>query len=205
MGAQQTTNLDPNETGVSFVIGADNVHVYILRPEDLAERTAVIDALLSLSTSRNLYRLVYLAAPRVLGTSIDASAFRARGIGLLFFDDRRIDESLAAQSVPETVLPTASAAKENDLAEELASLKSMYHAMEQTLNQLRDDLANIRTTPSQHLGPPRRQEPLAGITPQTILANNLPAHIGLPSYFANNPWLDVLSKRGNGEHEAIAG
>lgn len=73
------------------------LHVAILKPADLVVRNRIIDTVLTLSSLRTSSRLVYLAAPRLLGATLDASMFRAHGIGLLLFDDRRIDEAVAAQ------------------------------------------------------------------------------------------------------------
>jgi hypothetical protein len=204
MGAQQIANTDAQQEGVSFLIGAEKAHVLLLKPDDLARRNAIIDAALNLSTLRSLYQLVYLAAPRLLGASIDASVFRSRGIGLLFYDERRIDEAVAPQRM-QLGTATASPLEDNALVTELATLKTMYREMERTLNQLRDDLAGLRNPPQVHDGISRFSEAAQAVTAQPIFRHNATESGGLPSYFANNPWLEVLSKRGNGEHEAIAG
>jgi hypothetical protein len=205
MGAQQTANIDRDQAGVSFLLGAEKIHVLILKPEHLAERNAILDALLNLSTLRNSYPLVYLAAPRVLGASMDASVFRSRGIGLLFFDERRIDEAVAPQPMQLVLAPASLQPQDNAVATELATLKTMYLQMEQSLNQLRDDLKNLPHSPPVHADSPRLSEPVPEVSAQPVFALNVPRSGGLPSYFTNNPWLEVLSKRGIGEHERIAG
>lgn len=205
MGAQQIANTDAHQEGVSFLVGAVKAHVLILKPDDLARRNAIIDAALNLSTLKSLYPLVYLAAPRLLGASIDASVFRSRGIGLLFYDERRIDEAVAPQQLQLGSATVASPLEDNALVTELATLKSMYREMERTLNQIRDDLAGLRNPPQVHEGLSRLSEAAQAVTAQPIFPHNVTESGGLPSYFANNPWLEVLSKRGNGEHEAIAG
>jgi hypothetical protein len=205
MGAQQIDNIGLHHGGVSFLVGVEKAHVLILKPEDLAQRNAIIDALLNLSTLRNQYQLVYLAAPRLLGASMDASIFRARGIGLLFFDERRIDEAVAPEPIQPGPATVASSQTNNALVTELATLKSMYREMERTLNQLRDDLTSLSRVPTVQQELPRLSEPAQTVAAQSIFPHNGTEGGRLPSYFANNPWLEVLSKRGNGEHEAIAG
>ena len=206
MGAHQAPNKDADQSGISFLIGPESIHVLILTPEDLARRNAIIDAVLTLSTLRSQYGLIYLAAPRLLGASIDASLFRSRGLGLLFFDERRIDEAVAPQSIQPTPSPAASPVQDPAVVNEMAALKSMYLEMERTLNQLRDDLTNLRQPTSIREELPHFSEPVRTVTPQQIIvANGDPSAGNLPSYFTNNPWLEVLSRRGSGDQERIAG
>ena len=206
MGAQQTPNADSNQTGLSFLDGADQVHVMVLKTQDLAQRNSIIDTVLKLSSLRNSYQTVYLAAPRLLGATIDASIFRAYGIGLLFFDERRIDEAVAPQPLQATrpqLIP--SPAQDPGLVSELATLKSMYFEMERNLTQLRDDLKNLHETPRNSGFAPQLSQPLQGVPREPVYAPNITQGGPLPSYFSNNPWLDVLSKRGRMENEPLAG
>jgi len=205
MGAQQTPDNEPNQDGATFILDSQKIHVVILSPIQLTQRNAILDAVLNLSTLRELYHMVYLAAPRLLGTTIDAKLFRSRGIGLLFFDERRIDEAVTAQPLQQSEPMRANAQpQDNTLATELATLRSMYVEMEQSLDQLRNDLRTIRDAPqtSHELSqlPRRTEDPIPHAAFQ-----HLPQSAGLPSYFANNPWLEVLSKRGIGERATIAG
>ncbi len=226
MGAQQTPNPDPNQGGLSFLVGAENVHVMVLKTQDLAKRNSIIDTVLKLSSLRNSYQTVYLVAPRLLGATIDAAIFRAHGIGLLFFDERRIDEAVAPQRQEPRPQNTQSA-RDPGLVSELATLKSMYHEMERNLSQLRDDLKNLHEAPRRAGFSPQPSQPLQGVRPELVLAPNMnqdealhayftnnpadppPPRGGslgdLPSYFSNNPWLDVLSKRGRSENGLVAG
>jgi hypothetical protein len=206
MGAQPTSNTDSNQAGLSFLIGADNVHVMVLKTQDLAQRNSIIDTVLKLSSLRNSYQTVYLAAPRLLGATIDASIFRAHGIGLLFFDERRIDEAVAPQPLQATrpqLIPTS--VQDSGLVSELASLKSMYFEMERNLTQLRDDLKNLHETPRNSGFAPQLSQPLQGVPREPVYTPNITQRGPLPSYFSNNPWLDVLSKRGRMENEPLAG
>jgi hypothetical protein len=80
----------------------------------------------------------------------------------------------------------------------------MYGEMERNLAQLREDMRNMKSN-SQHTEPPLEQvrhpavlssEPV--FTPPMSTSTVEPGV--LPSYFNNNPWLDVLSKRGREEN-----
>ncbi len=178
MGAQQTPNPDPNQAGLSFLVGADNVHVMVLKTQDLAQRNSIIDTVLKLSSLRNSYQTVYLAAPRLLGATIDASIFRAHGIGLLFFDERRIDEAVAPQPLQSTRPQTTQPAQDPGLVSELATLKSMYFEMERNLTQLRDDLKNLHEAPRTDGFAPQLSQSLPSAFPggSTTATNVRPAH-----------------------------
>jgi hypothetical protein len=207
MGAQQTPNPDSNQAGLSFLVGTDNVHVMVLKTQDLAQRNSIIDTVLKLSSLRNSYQTVYLAAPRLLGATIDASIFRAHGIGLLLFDERRIDEAVPPQPL-QAARPqlTPTPAQDPTLVSELATLKSMYFEMERNLTRLRDDLKNLHETPRNGGFAPQLSHPLlGGISTEPVYSPPITQGGPLPSYFNNNPWLEVLSKRGRSENEPLAG
>jgi hypothetical protein len=205
MGARQTERSEIPQNNLAFISGSEKVHVVILRSEDFVERNRVIEAILSLTSLRNSSQLLYLAAPRLLGASIDAAIFRPYGIGLLLFDDRRIDEAVAPQLVqPTKLMEQTSQTPDPSLFTELATLKSMYTNMEKTIVALRDDLKTLRhvsetqaVTRESTASRIARHEPI--FPSQSISGSPLPA------FFSNNPWLDVLSKRGRSEDEPIAG
>jgi len=204
MGAHQTPSGN-QEKGVSFQLGTEKAHVIILKPDDLVQRNAVLDAILTLSTLRHAYQLAYLAAPRLFGAGVDSSMFSSRGIGLLLYDERRIDEAVPAQPLhAEPQTPSVIQNDDKAVVTELASLKTMYLEMERTINQLRTDITTLLNTQ-----PPNEEafrvspSPRIMTPPETFHQNGMPAG-DLPSYFMNNPWLDVLSKRGSGG-EPVAG
>lgn len=85
---------------------------------------------------------------------------------------------------------------------ELASLKSMYLEMERTISNLREELKSFQQSVASVPSPPER------ITPASMVQTQ-PRFTGpgaeLPSFFTNNPWLEVLSKRGREESGPLAG
>ena len=205
MGAHPTERSEIPQNNLAFILGSEKVHVVILRSEDFVERNRVIEAILSLMSLRNSSQLLYLAAPRLLGASIDAAIFRPYGIGLILFDERRIDEAVAPQLVqPTNLVQQTSQAPDPGLFTELATLKSMYTEMERTIATLRDDLKILRrnsetqsdTTEATHSRIVRREP----VFPSPSISGSQ-----LPAFFSNNPWLDVLSKRGRSGDGPIAG
>jgi hypothetical protein len=205
MGAQPKAEANGSESGLSFNVGADMLHVAILKPADLVVRNRIIDTVLTLSSLRtSSTRFVYLAAPRLVGATLDASMFRAHGIGLLLFDDRRIDEAVPAQPAQIIAPQTTPTGNESALVTELTSLKSMYGEIERNLAQLREDMRNMQRNPQSANLSHDQARPSVALSREPVFAPPLltpPADNGpLPSFFNNNPWLEVLSKRGRSEN-----
>ena len=77
--------------------------------------------------------------PRLLGGSIDAAIFKPYGIGLLLFDERRIDEAVAPQPIrPTQTMEQKSQTSDPGVLTELATLRSMYAEMEKNMAASRD-------------------------------------------------------------------
>lgn len=204
MGAQQTEAAQIPHSNLAFVCGSEKIHVLILRNEEVLQRNKIIEAVLALASLRSSSQLLYLAAPRLLGASVDAAIFRSYGIGLLVFDERRIDEALPAKKLEPARSEQEHPSPATEVMTELVALKSMYAEMERNLAKLRNDFETLqRTERNQSLAEPI---PLAHSAPRdpTFLGSNV-SGTPLPPFFVNNPWLDVLSKRGRSGNEPIAG
>ena len=204
MGAQpeNTTQL---HNCLAFTSGSDQINLVVLSNEDSVQRNKMLEAVLNLASLRQSSRLLYLAVPRLLGASIDAAIFRPYGIGLLLYDDRRIDEAVR----PQPVEPQQSAAPpttiESSLSAELASLKTMYADMERTVAELKESLKTQHQDFVDRLPQTSDPSPRRLIHAERIFTQEETSGSELPSFFANNPWLDVLSRRGRQENEPIAG
>lgn len=202
MGAQQDTT-QPTEQGIlSLVAGNEKLRVTILKNDAFIQRNRILESILALTAQRGAFSQVYLAAPRLLGTAIDAALFRSHGIGLVLFDERRIEEVVAPQPIqaPPPQEPS-SRGPDPAVVTELATLKSMYAEMERSITRLRDELKGFQEMPR---GASPTIEPIN--RPPSLQPNPIFAGQGgqLPSFFSNNPWLDVLSKRGRAEEEQFA-
>jgi hypothetical protein len=182
-------------------LGAETLHVAILESSDLLQKGKVIDSIMTLASLRSSLNQLYLAAPRLLGTTIEAEVFRSHGIGLLLFDDRRIDETVAPQMLHPSPQEPSVRVQDPALVAEVSALKSMYLEMERTIAKLREDLRSYQE--SRETPPPAlRRLPAPPIIQREDKFTSPGAE--LPSFFVNNPWLEVLSKRGT-EETRIAG
>jgi hypothetical protein len=201
MGAQPVDSFPNLPAGLSLLIGTEKIHVTIVKHDTFLQRGKILESILNLSSLTSSVNRVYLAAPRLLGTAIDTDVFRARGIGLLLFDDRRIDEVLTPQTVPNASLEPLKNSPDQALVDELDTLRSMYLELRGSLDRLHDELESFKGASGLGLGDPmpRPQLQILRGQPQVEATEN-----GLPSFFTNNPWLEVLSRRGREESSPLA-
>lgn len=202
MGAQPVESPQNAPTGLSLILGQEKVHVVILNNDVFLLGSKIIESIMSLISLRDSVNQLYLAAPRLLGTTVEAEIFRSHGIGLLLYDNRRIDEAVAPQTFrlrgPEPTIPNQG----ETLLNELAALKSMYLQMERDVSKLREELRGYQKIMNSISSVPERI-PSSSLLPQESGYAGPSAE--LPSFFSNNPWLEVLSKRGREEASPIAG
>lgn len=202
MGAQQIEPLTNAPKGLSLRIGQDRTHVVIIDNEALTERNGIIQTILSLTSLRGVVDLVYLAAPRFLGATIDAGVFRSCGIGLILFDERRIEETLTPQPMQHFGPAETSRSSDPSLINELSALRTMCLEMQREIAQLRQDMKQLHRRPTPAPSPSLLRTPSDLLQNQNIVTID---HGQLPSFFANNPWLEVLSRRGRVEEGSVAG
>jgi hypothetical protein len=210
MGARVNQD-SPNPGTLSFLFENDCVLVSILTVADTIQRNRIIDTLLRISSLRSQGTQVYVAAPKLLGATIDAQVLRSSGIGLLLYDDRRIEETIKPEIIhapPERRTP-GNPTPDLTLLSELTTLKSKYTEIERNMQRMIAEFKTLQENIMLTHGPnPKASsdvsfEPIR--SPETLFQGDMLAHGPLPSFFTNNPWLDVLSKRGKVEATPLAG
>jgi len=208
--AMGATENNSDQGTLRFTIGSDRTIVNVLTNADIIERNRIIDTLLHLSSLRSEASLLYVAAPKLLGATLNSEILRSTGIGLLLYDDRRIEECVRptpdSQSVQiNQTVPTSST--DTTLIAELAALKSTCTKLENNLNMMMLEFKSLREgTISTRMIPLSSTE--TPFNPSHRIEPTLHTGIvseGLPSFFSNNPWLEVLSKRGRAEGPLLAG
>jgi hypothetical protein len=208
MGAHQDSSPSGDNSLISFTVGSEKIIVRILTANDMLQRNRILEVLLHLTCLRSGNNQIYIVVPRLLGASLDAQVLRSQGIGLILFDERRIEETVKPRQVTTSVQPHSSASTvDPSVLSELATLKSMYAQIERTIEQIRAEFNSLKEdTPTQSPRLERHQQNLdfepVMHPPQTPIS---PSQEPLPSFFTNNPWLDVLSKRGRPEVAPLAG
>jgi hypothetical protein len=209
MGARQNVD-SPHPEALSFLIENDCVLVSILTVADIIQRNRVIDILLRTSSLRSQGTQLYVAAPKLLGATLDAQVLRSSGIGLLLYDDRRIEETIKPEIIdaPSQTHTPMDSAPDLTLRSELTMLKAKYTEIENNMDRMIAEFKtlqeNLTHVTNSKASPDRASfEPIR--SSETPFQGSVLAHGPLPSFFTNNPWLDVLSKRGKVEAAPLAG
>jgi hypothetical protein len=201
MGAQPVEQSQNAFTSLTFILGQEKVHVMILDNDAFVRRGKIIESVMRLASLRDSVSQLYLAAPRLFGTTAEVEIFRSQGIGLLLYDNRRIDEAVAPQRF-QSRQSESTPNQGGTLLNELAALKSMYLQMARDVSKLREELKGYeKRTNSFSTVPERIHSP--SLLPQELTHEGPRAE--LPSFFNNNPWLEVLAKRGREDTSPIAG
>ena len=200
MGAQQELE-KPVSASLSFIINNQKVNVVVAK-SDSPTQSAVIESILGLTSLRAASDQLYLAAPRLLGVTMDAAIFRSYGIGLILYDERRIDEAVPPQIIQPTQPPSVLSSPDPSTIAQLTELKSMFFQMKDTIAELREEMKVLQEAPKGPSLPSTDIQHQADLHEEPVLSRNAGQ---LPSFFTNNPWLDVLSRRGREQGEPFAG
>jgi len=200
MGAQQASE-KPTSASLSFTIGNQRVNVVVARNDELTQ-SAIIESILGLAALRTSSDQLYLAAPRLLGATVDAGIFRSHGIGLILYDERRIHEAVPPQIIQTTQPAPLLPSPDPSTIAQLTELKSMYFEMKNAIAKLGEEMKALQETPKEPLAPYIDIPHQTAIHEEPAFNRNAAQ---LPSFFTNNPWLDVLSKRGRDHGEPFAG
>ncbi len=202
MGAESEELAQGAAEGLTLALGSERVHVAILTDDMFLQKGKIMESVLKIASLKDTVNRLYLAAPRLLGTAVEAGIFRTHGIGLILFDDRRIEEIVPPQSFQPQRLEASDHIPDETLMNEIQTLKTMYAEMERNVATLRDDIRNYHEKASSLNVSPDKM-------PSRQVVRRDPSYISqsgdLPPFFSNNPWLEVLSRRGRDEGVSIAG
>lgn len=175
---------------LAFTDGRTTTYLKVFEKNGLEERNSLLQVALSAMSYLQVANRVYLVLPKVHAAIMDAAILRERGLGLIVYDSKEVEEVLPASLFEHD-------AKNANPSADLERLKSRISALERTVETLASELSRVKSTKLEQLEA-RRTYP------------EVPASIGpqkpqpLPSFLQDNPWLDILSKRGR-ESDEIAG
>ena len=170
-------DLDKKELG--FTDGRSTLIVRVLEDSETRNRNAILDAALSALSLASKANLVYLALPKLHASLLDASILQNRGLGLITHDVRTVEEVVVAKRIDQDLTRSESST-------DMELMKNRIVALERTVETLASELSVIR---AKRIEPerPRRQTPS-----ETVDRGKKDL---LPSFFKDNPWLDILANR----------
>lgn len=156
-------------------------------------RQAFLNSIMKASALAGKSNRTYLALPKRAASFIDAKLFHERGVGLFTYDHRNIEEALPARYFEMTTmaLPQADRATNAQFENEIRELRAQIDTLERTVQSLSEELMSLKRmrSPSE----PAETQPPTRALPVIATVDNL------PTFFAGNPWVEVLSRRGREE------
>ncbi|MEM2921718.1 MAG: hypothetical protein QXF26_05305 [Candidatus Bathyarchaeia archaeon] len=169
--------------------------VKVVTREELRDRNALLKAIVNLNPREAKVNRAYLALPKRYVAALDASILRDRGIGVIAYDDESVHEVLPA-NLFERELETPRLEEAEMMRYDIDELRRLYTELRKEVSDLIEELAVLRRElkglrAERATIVTREQE----LRPSSEEASKVQDR-GLPSFFSNNPWLDVLSRRG---------
>jgi len=172
-----------------FTDGVNTIYLRALEMNGLDERNRLLETIADSVAQTSVANKVYLALPKVCATILDAAILREKGLGLMVYDARGVEEVLPAR-----LFDHISPEPKNTL--ELEQLRGRISTLEQIVEALNSELSKIRLTRPVQLNTKSTQISDADTTePQKPDV--------LPSFLQDNPWVDILARRGR-EVEQVA-
>jgi len=170
-----------------------SVRVVILEESDWTNRQAFLNSIMKATALAGKSNRTYIALPKNAASLTDARLFHERGIGLFTYDHRNLDEALPARyfELTSAAVPQTSEAADLRFESEIRELRAQIDTLERTVHSLSEELMSLRRAPSS-------AEPVETFT-STRTQSVIPPAEGRPTFFAGNPWLEVLSRRGREE------
>jgi hypothetical protein len=173
-----------------FQSGDTSIRVVILDEPGWANRQAFLNSIMKATALAGKSNKTYLALPKSAASLTDARLFHERGIGLFTYDHRNVDEALPARhfEMATGAVRQTREGIDHRLENEIRELRAQIDTLERTVHSLSEELMSLRRVPS-------APEPV-DVFPSTPTLTTIDAVESLPTFFAGNPWLEVLSRRG---------
>ena len=167
-----------------------SIRVVVLDEPGWANRQAFLNSIMKATALAGKSNKTYLVLPKSGASLTDARLFHERGIGLFTYDHRNVDEALPARyfEIATAAVHQAGERIDHRLENEIRELRAQVDTLERTVHSLSEELMSLRRVPS-------APEPV-DVFPSTRTLTTIDAVESLPTFFAGNPWLEVLSRRG---------
>ncbi len=165
----------------------DEIAVHLLG-ESLPEKNSLLKTLMNASTTLHKYNLTYIAIPKVYATLVDATIIEKQGTGLLTYDKQSIEEVLAPKYF-ESTIESSHESTNPAIFDEVDSLKLRLDSLQRTVERLSEEITQLKAREVGSTSAVPFKKPL--IIKERSLEND-----DVPGYLKNNPWITVLSQRG---------
>ena len=164
------------------------IYVKVFSEEELSDRNSLLDAVLQSSRLIGKANMVYLALPRIYSTILDGRILQRHGLGLLICGGRSVTEAIPARR-HEIGVHEGLGSNEMKMIHkglhELRDLKRRVSELEETVRMLSEEISRLKSMRVKVRAEEMKPPPVSVTIPQE-----------LPSFFKDNPWLEILTRRG---------
>ena len=182
---EASADLKPN---IAFTDGESTIYVKVFSKEELSDRNSLLDAVLQSLRLVGKANRVYLALPRIYSTILDGRILQRHGLGLLICGGKGVMEAIPAKQHEINVHEELSSDEMRVILKglhELRDLKRRVLELEETVRVLSEEISRLKSMRVRVRAEEIKPPPVSVSIPQE-----------LPSFFKDNPWLEILTRRG---------
>ncbi|HDM23530.1 hypothetical protein DRO02_04045 [archaeon] len=171
-----------------FTDGKKYVCVRILDDKAVTDKHLFLTGIFELLRAMNFCHEAYVLLSPLVATQLNDEVFEKFGIGVLIASRDEILEVIRARTKPPVV-------STNIILARLDHLSHQVKSIEEKISEIFDRIDQLESTVRE--APVERAEPQITISETKPRKKPVkPRREGLPSFFEDNPWLEILSKRG---------
>jgi hypothetical protein len=181
---------------MAFNDGTNLIFIKIFHVNDFQNRNALLDLILHSVLFTKEANKVYVVIPKIFASIIDWRIFQEHGLGLILYDERMIEEVFQPKVFEHQIPEASSPIVPKEFFEEFERLKNKVLSLEQLVHNLMEELSQIKL-----------KNKLKEVTPSikpSKLEEKIQLNENLPSFLKDNPWLEILSKRGREQQSYVS-
>jgi hypothetical protein len=174
------------------------IFIRILSNDELIDRNSLLGNILELSSLKEEVNKIYIAMPKIYVSIIDSAPFEEYGIGIISYDDKKVMEISPAKFFKAKLKNLEKIEKLNSfetlkIKEELDAIKKRLINLEEVIQSLSNEIKILKSQSKPIIETKISKEEI--ITP--------PSSENIPSFLKDNPWIEILAKRGREEKVAV--
>jgi len=185
----KSDNEDKNAPDLIMSDNTNRMYLKIIQKESISERNKLLGSIMKSVSYLLEANIVYLALPKLYASILDGRVFRENGLGVLIYDDRGAPEEVIQPKIFPNKQTSASSTSTIPIKmmEEINSLKDNLHSLEIEVNILKDLVSNLKSN-----------QKIIEIEPQIkkVKVEQKTDSTDFPEFMRDNPWVEILSKRG---------
>ena len=171
-----------------------------LTKDELVGGNQLLRTIVNAAAHRGRANRLHIAIPKVYAASVDGGVLQENGIGLIVYDEKRVFESIPAREVK--FGGTVESGESQELMSELAELRAKVKSLEGALLSASREIRELKDGVKELRSRRPRRATVSAEKSRIRVAVEVPQGEGeanLPSFLRENPWVEVLSGRGEEE------